>query len=285
MLPLDLVNLTPLMARSAGAPEVRIGLIDGPVANNSILDRKNTIDVSTYPASREKQGSVAIHGTFIAGILAAERGFSAPAICPGCTLVIRPIFDDKDAESCVIPQTTPEELAEAMTECMQHNAKIINLSAALTKFGDRQDRMIKQVLDAGAKKGVVVVAAGGNQGGVVSSVITRHHSVIPVVACDQRGRPTPESNLASSIGLGGLMAPGRGIVSISPSGKQISLAGTSVAVPFVTGAIALLWSVFRHARPEEIKFALTSATSHRRTSILPPILDAEASYKYLLQSA
>ena len=249
MLPLDLVNLTPLMARSAGAPEVRIGLIDGPVANNSILNRKNTINVSTYPASREKQGSVAIHGTFIAGILAAARGFSAPAICPGCTLVIRPIFDDKDAESCVIPQTTPEELAEAMTECMQHNAKIINLSATITKFGDRQDRMIKQVLDAGAKKGVVVVAAGGNQGGVVSSVITRHHSVIPVVACDQQGRPT-RIEPSSSIGLGGLMAPGRGIVSISPSGKQISLAGTSVAVPFVTGAIALLWSVFRHAQPK-----------------------------------
>lgn len=30
--PLDLVNLTPLMARASGRAEIRIGLIDGPVA-------------------------------------------------------------------------------------------------------------------------------------------------------------------------------------------------------------------------------------------------------------
>ena len=37
------------------------------------------------------------HGTFVAGILCAKRGLSAPAICPGCTLLLRPIFMDETA--------------------------------------------------------------------------------------------------------------------------------------------------------------------------------------------
>ena len=49
-----------------------------------------------------------------------------------------------------------------------------------------------------------MVAAAGNQGTLGSSAITRHPWVIPVVACDLRGRPMNESNLGSSIGRRGL---------------------------------------------------------------------------------
>jgi hypothetical protein len=39
MVPLDLVKLTPLMARTSGRPEVLVGLIDGPVARDHAAGR------------------------------------------------------------------------------------------------------------------------------------------------------------------------------------------------------------------------------------------------------
>ena len=43
--------------------------------------------------------------------------------------------------------------------------------------------------------------------------------LIPVAACDLQGRPLNESNLGSSIGRRGLMAPGVAITSLGRNGK------------------------------------------------------------------
>ena len=53
-----------------------------------------------------------------------------------------------------------------------------------------------------------------------------------------------------------------------------------MAAPFVTGTIALLWSMFPRASAAEVKHAvMMSAYGRRRTTIVPPLLDAWASYQ------
>ena len=130
---------------------------------------------------------------------------------------------------------------------------------------------------------MIIVAAAGNQGTLGSSAITRHAWVIPVVACDRRGRPMNESNLGSSIGRRGLCAPGDGITSLGSEGQSYTFTGTSVAVPFVTGTISLLWSEFPAGSAAQIKLAVTQSTTKRRVSVAPPLLDAEAAYQILLK--
>jgi subtilisin family serine protease len=44
------------------------------------------------------------------------------------------------------------------------------------------------------------------------------------------------------------MAPGSNILSAYPGGRYAHLSGTSFATAFVTGVIALLWSIVRNAR-------------------------------------
>jgi subtilisin family serine protease len=39
------------------------------------------------------------------------------------------------------------------------------------------------------------------------------------------------------------------ITSTAPDGKYTQMSGTSAAAPFVTGAIALLWSLSRSSNP------------------------------------
>ena len=282
--PLDLVNLTTLTQVSGGGRrEVAIGLIDGPVAtDHPDLVAENIRDISEPNSGTCTQADsfACTHGTFVAGILCAKRGSPAPAICPNCTLLVHPIFAETNSGKADIPNATPEELATAVVETIKAGARVMNLSAALASSSSKGERKLEEALDQALRRGVIVVAAAGNQGTVGSSAISRHPWVIPVVACDLRGNPISYSNLGSSIGRRGLRAPGDGITSLGADGKPRTFGGTSAAAPFVTGAIALLYSAFPKASAAQIKLAVTQAFAARRT-IVPPLLDAWAAYQTL----
>jgi subtilisin family serine protease len=285
MVPIELVKLTALMERTVGSSEVKIGLIDGPVFVQHVdLAGAHLREISTNNGATCAQTSstACLHGTFVAGILSANRNSPAPAICPNCTLLVRPIFTETTSGRERMPNATPLELAAAIIECVEAGARAINLSLSFEQLSTKGEQALEEALNQAVRRGVIVVAAAGNQGTVGSSAITHHPWVIPVVACDLRGRPMNESNLGSSIGRRGLSAPGDGITSLGAEGKSLTIGGTSVAVPFVTGAIALLWSTFPSATAAQIMLAVTKASTPKRVSVVPPLLNAEASYQVLL---
>ena len=280
--PLDAVQLTPLMGRTRGRPDIKVGLIDGPVfLDHPDLARQNIQEVAgnLRGSCALAESAACLHGTFVAGVLAARRGSAAPAICPDCTLLLRPIFPESVNGNGAMPSATPEGLAEAIFETISGGARVVNLSAALIQPSAKGERKLEQALDYAAGRGAIVVAAAGNQGLVGSSVITRHPWVIPVAACDGRGRPMDESNLGKSIGQRGLSAPGENITSLGTNGKTQTVGGTSAAAPFVTGAIALLWSLFPAAAASRLKLALAQAGRAQRRGVVPPLLDAWAAYE------
>ena len=288
MLPLELVNLAALMDQTSGSPHVRIGLIDGPVhSHHPDLARESLRDITarTGGTCARTDSSACVHGTFVAGMLSARRGSVAPAICPGCTLIVRPIFPEAWSASGEVPVAAPLALAEAIVDCLNSGARVINLSLGLARPSIRAERILDDALDQAVRRGAIIVAAAGNQGMLCSSTITRHPWVIPVTACDRRGRPMNESNLGASTGRNGLAAPGDGITSIGAEGQRVTLRGTSAAVPFVTGAIALLWSEFPDASAVQIKTAVIRSTPGPRTSVVPPLLDAGAAFRSLSASS
>jgi subtilisin family serine protease len=285
--PLDLVNLTPLMARTTGRAEVKIGLIDGPVAvDHPDLSGQNIHEVPGKQSGACSTASslACMHGTFVAGMLCAKRGSAAPAICPDCTLLVRPIFSEVVSTNGDMPSALPEELASAIIETVNAGARLINLSAALARTSNKGERELEEALSYAARHNVIVVVAAGNQGIVGSSVVTRHPWTIPVAACDLQGRPTAESNLGSSIGRQGLTAPGKNITSLGTNGKPQTSGGTSAAVPFVTGTIALLWSDFPNASASAVKLAVTGMGRQPRKTVVPPLLDAWGAYQVLASS-
>lgn len=114
---LDLVALSSLMEGTSGTSEVRIGLVDGPVAiEHPDLTSENVRQIpgSNGAACSKANSAACMHGTFVAGILSAKRGSPAPAICPGCTLIIRPIFAEMTSGHEEMPSATQGELAEAI---------------------------------------------------------------------------------------------------------------------------------------------------------------------------
>jgi subtilisin family serine protease len=280
MTPVNLVRLPELMKLGPGRPEIKVALIDGPV----VLDHPDLAGSAILDVPGRLQGTctrvnsiACTHGTFVAGMLSARRGSVAPAICPGCTLLLHPIFTDVEGEG-QMPSATPEELAEAIVGCVSAGAQVINLSSALVRPSPKGESKLEEAFSHAAHRGVIIVAAAGNQATVGSSAITRHSWVIPVAACNLEGRPLSESNLGKSIGRCGLRAPGENITSLGTDGNAKTFGGTSAAAPFVTGAIALLWSEFPGASAAQIKLAVIQAHAPRRAAIVPPLLDAWAAH-------
>jgi subtilisin family serine protease len=281
---LELCHLTPLMELTAGRPEVLVGLVDGPVA----LDHPELAGASVREIPGRLRGSCAraesaacMHGTFVAGVLAARRGGAAPAVCPGCTLLVRPIFAEEGRGG---PAASPEELAAAVVDCVEAGAHVVNLSLGLAQPSSRGREQLGEALNYAARRGVLVVAAAGNQGAVGGSEVARHQWVVPVVGCDPAGRPSRASNLGESAGRRGLMAPGEEVSSLGAAGGIVTSGGTSVAAPFVAGTLALLLSAFPAASAAEVRAAVTYAQGARRASVVPPLLDAWAAYQLLKQT-
>ena len=94
--------------------------------------------------------------------------------------------------------------------------------------------------------------------------------------------PDPSySVFGSSIGRNGLGAVGENITSLGTDLDLLKLGGTSAAAPFVTGAIALLMSIFPKATTTEVKLSITQNQKYTRKIVVPPLMDAWAAYQYL----
>ena len=169
--PLELVKLRALMQRTSGNPEVKIGLIDGPVATRHpdfAGEHLREIRGNYAGTCTQADSAACLHGTFVAGILSAKRNSRAPSICPACTLLIRPIFAEATSGREQMPNATPRELAAAIIECIDAGARVINLSLALVQPSVKGEQALQEALDHALKRGAIVVAAAGNQGSLAA---------------------------------------------------------------------------------------------------------------------
>jgi subtilisin family serine protease len=290
--PLRQIKLDSIMQISSGDPKIRIGVIDGPIDLNhpAFQGRKiRTANVSQVSICRSASSIACMHGTFVVGILAANRRDHVPAICSNCEILLYPIFRDyagiknKDVD-LNFPASTPKELSNAIIETIDAGARIINLSLGLSSSSLIVYSELREAYDYAANHNVIVVVAAGNQGNIGFISLLNHPWIIPVAACDENGQLSTMSNYGPSIANRGLMAPGVNITSSLPGGRYAQMSGTSFATPFVSGAIALLWSLFPDATATDMVYAVSRRGINNRRSIIPPLIDCEAAYNVLKRS-
>ncbi|MBV9597336.1 MAG: S8 family serine peptidase [Chloroflexi bacterium] len=280
----DILGLTTLLQRTTGRPDIVVGLIDGPVAlDHPDLAGQRIREIGGFvPAECADRGSAACaHGTFVAGILAAKRRSVAPAMCPDCTLLVRPIFSETTSLPGFGPTATAEQLSAAIVDSVRAGARVLNLSVNLTGFSSADEGRLADALNFAASRGAIPVVAAANQGNSDASTLTRHPWVLPVMAIDRVGRPLPSSTLSAAVRKHGVAVPGDGVVSLGTDGRSLMLSGTSAATALVTGTIALLWSELPKARAADVRFAISNSAPKRRGGLVPPMLNAWSTYQTL----
>ncbi|MBU6153608.1 MAG: S8 family serine peptidase [Bdellovibrionales bacterium] len=196
------------------------------------------------------------HGTHVAGIIAGRTsagGFSGVS-SSALILPIRVIQSGPNAP--IRPQGLTERSGTALTEnvakgimhAISRRAEIIHLSLAWP--ASIRSKSVDEAMEFARKKGIIVVASAGNDSTQALVYPCLYSNVVCVGAHGPDGAFTHFSNYGPMVDL---LAPGISILSSWPLAKApMTFAGqngyefrngTSMAAPFVSGALAELLSL------------------------------------------
>lgn len=195
------------------------------------------------------------HGTLIAGIAGAAAGNNEgiAGVAPDAKILPIRVFDRQGSANS---RRVANAIKFAVDAAAGRRAKLVlnlsfvgpsQLSPAAGEpagpiFGDEAVR--KAIADAAASGAAVITAAGNEGSSTTAFDAPPGKGIIVVGASDQEDKCAPFTNYGAGLDI---LAPGVGVLSTfwNPSENRTGYAnadGTSMAVPFVSGAAALLMS-------------------------------------------
>ncbi len=220
-------KLNALSARATGAGAgVTIGLIDTGVD----LDQPGfgAADISVFDVLPGREVNDLGHGTALAGLMLADRGFDG--IAPDARLVSIRAFDTGPDGAAV---SGSYEIAAAIDLAVAEGVQVLNLS-----FAGPRDPLVLSVLDDAASAGMIFTAAAGNGGPEAAPAYPgAHRDAIAVTATDIKDRLFSGANRGFYITVA---APGVDVLSPVPGTSFEMLTGTSIATAHVTAIVALM---------------------------------------------
>ena len=210
---------------------VTVAVIDsGVMADHP--DLKNADILDTVNLSTDEDGLDVYHGTFIAGILAAEvnNGIGTDGMTPAVTIL--PI--------CITWNGGKSDVKTAVRGIMlaaDMGADVINYSIS----GKDDSAALKEACEYAADRGVIMVTSAGNyKSGAAKSETNyvypaAYDCVISVSACRQTADGVEFDADYSYFNDGvDVSAPGTDIVSLNLDGGTVTKKGTSFSAPVVT---------------------------------------------------
>ena len=225
------------VTRGAG---VTIAIIDTGVAGGITELRGAVVGGTDFSGLGASDGQTPVgeegeHGTLVAS-LAAGRGTGGNSGVIGAApeasiLAISVGFGQGAVDS-------DAQIAAAVTWAVDNGADVINMSLTRNTL-DWPESWDAAFLHA-AEHDVVIVAAAGNRGSgtVEVGAPATMPGVLTVGGVDQNGNASWDAS-AQGITIG-VAAPSERLVGVTPSGRDVSWAGTSGATPIVAGIVALV---------------------------------------------
>jgi serine protease len=175
------------------------------------------------------------HGTHVAGIIGATGNNGTGISGVNWKVKIMALkFLDSNGSGYL------SDAVKAVNYAVANGAKIINNSYG----GGGYDAAMNAAIANARTRGVIFVAAAGNDGSnndAVAAYPANYNSdnIVSVAATDRN------DNLASFSNFGrtsvDIAAPGVAILSTLPGNRYGNYSGTSMATPYVAGAMALVW--------------------------------------------
>lgn len=198
------------------------------------------------------------HGTHVSGIIAAkaDNGLGVLGVAPGVKIMAMRFITEQGSG-------TTDAAVQAIKYAVDNGAKILSNSWG-SEGDDPEGQILKEAIQYALDKDVLFVAAAGNSAydndnptKMAVPASYDFENIISVAAVDRK------NNLASFSSYGlttvDIAAPGVDIYSTVPVNKYMTLPGTSMACPHVSGAAALYWSKYPNAKMSEVKNAILSS--------------------------
>jgi serine protease AprX len=255
--------------------------------------------VNFQPAAYDDYG----HGTHVAGIIAGNGHDSQGrrrGIAPGATLLVEKVLD-ATGQGYISNVIAAIDYAIANRDAL--GIRVINLSVAAGVYESYTTDPLTLAARRAVEAGIVVVSAAGNLGRSPEGTVQRGGVgapgnapwVITVGASSHNGTVDRSDDTVAAFSSRGptaidlepkpdLVAPGVGIESIAEAGSTLwntkplmrlwgtvptatepylSLSGTSMAAPIVSGAIALMLQANPRLTPSQVKAILEFTAESR----------------------
>jgi subtilisin family serine protease len=237
-------------------------------------DYKNQTE--KYYGNADCNGPSSLHGTHVAGIIAAKRdnGIGIKGVADNVRIMaIRavPNGDERD-----------KDIANAIYYAVDNGASVINMS-----FGKKYSYNKKVVDDAvkyAESKDVLIIHAAGNEALNIDEI--KHYPCKQFEGGKKEAKNfmdvgasswKPGEDLPAEFSNYGkktvdLFAPGVDIYSTNSGGGYVNESGTSMACPVTAGVAAVLRSYFPDLSAQDIKKVLTKSadTDFRKTEVQKP---------------
>ena len=236
-------------------------------------DNPDDVSQRSY-GNNDVTGPDALHGTHVAGIIAAVRtnnlGVQGIAGAPVQLMSVRavPNGDERD-----------KDVANAIRYAVDNGAQIINMSFG--KEFSPQRPAVEAAYKYAASKNVLLVHAAGNEDDNLD--VTPHYpasfyldgSTPPNLLTIGASGPQDDENLPASFSNYSkrqvdVFAPGVGIYSTLPGNKYGSESGTSMASPVTAGVAAVLKSYYPSLTAADLKRIIRESAQVHHTLVLVP---------------
>lgn len=225
------VNVIPAWDWTIGSSDVVIAVLDAGVSWHEEFESRLIPGWNVPDGNDSFADECSSHGTHVTGILGAEgdNGLGIAGVSWRCGIMPVVVVDGCSGfESWV---------AEGIVWAVDHGADIINMSL---QYSAGNQALADAVAYADAA-GVIQVAAAGNTGGLDDvQAPARFPETIAVAAIDNRDARWSSSSAGPEIDLA---APGWRVYSCASDFNYVYKSGTSMAAPFVSGALGLMKSV------------------------------------------
>lgn len=208
-----------------------------------------------FANNRGLSGDNQFHGTHVAGVIAAAHteetargGNHVQGLAPNAKIL--PLaFLSSDGSGTI------SDALSAVDYAVARGARVINASWG----GAACSVSLRDKINSLYYRGVVFVSAAGNSSQDID-VQPEYPAAFNLLAQFTVGSITMGDFMAEHSNYGArsvhIFAPGSDIVSTVPGGQMAPLTGTSMATPFVSGAIALLLSAEPGANVDQIRQAI-----------------------------
>jgi len=229
----------------------------GEIAGNGVDDDANGVIDDVHGANFVAGGGNVSddegHGTHVAGIIAARagNGIGVVGLAPRARIMAIKVLDANRAGNS-------SQLARGIRYAVDEGVRILNISLN----GDATSDELDAALRYAGQKGATIVASAGNNGRDLDlrpsyPACSSEPAVLSVTGSDKGGGLLGFANRGlSSVDIA---APGAEILSTARGSGYEYRAGTSMAAPYVAGALALLAAARPDMSQSDLRAALLSS--------------------------
>lgn len=248
-------------------------------ARSIIGDDLNNLKDAHYGNPNVK-GPDAGHGTFVAGIIAANRNnnMGINGIADSVKIMALRSVPNGDEYD--------KDIALSIIYAVDNGADIINMSFG--KDFSPNKPMVDKALKYAEEHGVLMVHASGNNAENNDEVVHYPHKTLNdssqienwlTVGAIASKKNKKMVGVFSNYGQQSvdIFAPGVDVVSLSPENTYDLASGTSFSAPVVTGVAALIWSCYPELTAQELKHLIieSSYDLERKKVFLPNVKTRE----------